>query len=1193
MGLERPSHTGAQTVTLRSTISTTNNNVMAQQSFSAPSLSGDKQHWGNLQHSGFAYALAQAAQSATAPMVVITADSGSAHRLRDELRFFLDLPAHDSDTPKNTSVVVQQMPDWEILPYDNFSPHQDIVSARLAILRQLPFADKQPHNTVLIVSASTLLHRISPKGFLLGSALSLKPGMRFDIDEQRRLFEQAGYRSVESVMEHGEYAVRGAIIDIFPMGCNTPFRIDLFDDEIESLRIFDPETQRSIEAVSEVELLPSHEFPMDDAARKQFRARFRETFDVNHRDCPIFEDIGQGIASPGIEYYLPLFFDETATLFDYLPPDSSLFVMEGIDAAVHTFWQDAQARFENRKVDPSRPLLPPAQVLLSNDDLLNCMSRFPKAHLTGERIQARAGRFNLEQQPLPNLTINARADKPLATLSQLIDSTAHVLIVAESAGRREMLLELLKDHKIYPKACDGWAAFLRDKPALAITTGLLEHGLYFPEDGIALIPEAQLLGQRVQQSRRRSEQRDEQNADQIIRNLTELRMDAPVVHLEHGVGRYRGLETLVVDGQTTEFLTLEYAKEAKLYVPVASLHLISRYTGADDAMAPLHNLGSEQWSKARQKAAQKAYDVAAELLDIYARREAREGFKFDPPDHHYLTFAASFPFEETPDQQIAIEAVIRDMQAPQPMDRLVCGDVGFGKTEVAMRAAFLAVQSGKQVAILVPTTLLAQQHYQNFRDRFADWPVEIDVLSRFKSTKEINHAKEQLQSGKLDILIGTHKLIQGDLEFNDLGLLIIDEEHRFGVRHKETLKSLRSSVDILTLTATPIPRTLNMAMSGIRDLSIIATPPARRLSVKTFVRQHDDALIKEAILRELLRGGQVYYLHNNVESIEKAASDLQKLIPEARVIVGHGQMRERQLEQVMSDFYHKRFNVLVCTTIIETGIDIPNANTIIIHRADKFGLAQLHQLRGRVGRSHHQAYAYLMTPSPKMMTPDAVKRLEAITDAQTLGAGFILASNDLEIRGAGELLGEGQSGQIQSVGFGLYSQMLESAVNAMKNGQTPNPDQPLTFGTDVNLRLPALLPEEYIHDVHTRLILYKRIAAANDDEALRTIQVELIDRFGLLPDSAKNLFRQMTIKLRAQRLGIQKLEAGVDVVRIEFNEQPNVDPMVILDMIQKNSHQYRVEGSTVLKHIGVNMEQPEQRFAVVEGLLSRLSENER
>lgn len=1151
---------------------------MSQASLPLPTHAGDKIIWANLGQTASAYAIASAARESSNPLLVITPDSNRANSLEEELHFFLS---------GDKGIEIMHFPDWEILPYDAFSPHQDIVSRRLETLYRLPHC----HHSILIISITTLLHRMSPRSYLESSCLVISRGDPFLLEQRRQQLEQAGYRCVDTVYEHGEFAIRGSLMDIFPMGADQPYRIDLFDDEIDTLRAFDPETQRSTEQVDSIELLPGHEFPMDKASRDQFRSRFRDTFDVDYRDCPLYQDIGQGMASPGIEYYLPLFFEQTATLLDHLPKQTLVIQCQGVQDALQHFWRDVSDRYENRKVDPMRPLLPPHHVMMPPEELNARLMDYARAKLQDEPVQEKQGRYNLSHTPLPELTLNARADNPLSPLEQFIATDTRILLVAESAGRREMLLEMLAQNQIKPVAFNNWSTFLGHRETLGITLGSLEGGLHLSEQdvalNVALIPEALLLGQRVMQKRRRKGD-SEYQTDQVIRNLTELREGAPVVHIDHGVGRYRGLQTLSVDAREAEFLTLEYANEAKLYVPVASLHLVARYTGTDDALAPLHRLGSEQWTKARRKAAEKARDAAAELLDIYARREARKGFAFEAPEQQYHAFGAGFPFEETPDQQQAIESVINDMTACQPMDRLVCGDVGFGKTEVAMRAAFMAVQSGKQVAILVPTTLLAQQHYESFRDRFADWPVEIDVVSRFRSAKQIQGLKEKLQDGRIDIIIGTHKILQGDLHFKDLGLLIIDEEHRFGVRHKEKLKSLRSEVDILTLTATPIPRTLNMAMSGIRDLSIIATPPAKRLSVKTFVRQHDDQLIKEAVLRELLRGGQVYYLHNEVSSIEKAAEGLQKLIPEARIGIGHGQMRERDLEQVMSDFYHKRFNILVCTTIIETGIDVPSANTIILHRADKFGLAQLHQLRGRVGRSHHQAYAYLMTPSPKSMTTDAVKRLEAIAEAQDLGAGFMLASNDLEIRGAGELLGEDQSGQIQSVGFTLYTEMLEKAVAAIRRGETPDLDKPLQQGTEVNMRLPALLPEDYIHDVHSRLILYKRIAAASSDQDLKALQVELIDRFGLLPEQTKNLFRQTRIRLTAEKLGIIKLDAGEGSIRIEFEDQPKVDPLAIIQMIQADPHLYKLEGSSVFKYSGA-MEQPEQRFATVESLLQKLA----
>ncbi|MFZ3155126.1 transcription-repair coupling factor, partial [Pseudomonas sp.] len=970
-----------------------------------------------------------------------------------------------------------------------------------------------------------------------------------------------------------------------PMGSSLPYRIDLFDDEIETLRTFDPETQRSIDKVESIKLLPAREFPLEKKAVSDFRGRFRERFDVDFRRCPIYQDLSTGITPAGIEYYLPLFFEETATLFDYLPADTQVFSLPGIEKAAEHFWTDARSRYEERRVDPERPLLPPADIFLPVEDCFARLKNWPRVVVSQDDIEEGVGRLRFNAKALPDLAIQAKAGEPLAALRRFIEEyPGRVLFCAESAGRREVLLELLARLKLKPNEFDSWPAFTTSNERLGICIAPLDDGLLLED--LALVAESPLFGQRVMQRRRREKSRD--GGDNVIKNLTELREGAPVVHIDHGVGRYLGLVTMEFDGQAAEFLALMYAEEAKLYVPVASLHLIARYTGSDDALAPLHRLGSEIWQKAKRKAAEQVRDVAAELLDIYARRAAREGYAFADPKADYATFSAGFPFEETPDQQAAIEAVYNDMLTAKPMDRLVCGDVGFGKTEVAMRAAFIAVHGGKQVAVLVPTTLLAQQHYNSFRDRFADWPVKVEVMSRFKSAREVSEAMQQLAEGKVDIVIGTHKLLQDDVKFNNLGLVIIDEEHRFGVRQKEQLKTLRSEVDILTLTATPIPRTLNMAVAGMRDLSIIATPPARRLSVRTFVMEQNNPTIKEALLRELLRGGQVYYLHNDVKTIEKCAADLAELVPEARIGIGHGQMRERELEQVMGDFYHKRFNVLIASTIIETGIDVPSANTIIIERADKFGLAQLHQLRGRVGRSHHQAYAYLLTPPRKQMTDDAQKRLEAISGAQDLGAGFLLATHDLEIRGAGELLGDGQSGQIQAVGFTLYMEMLERAVKSIRKGEQPNLDQPLGGGPEINLRVPALIPEDYLPDVHTRLILYKRIANAADEDGLKELQVEMIDRFGLLPEPTKNLVRMTLLKLQAEKLGIKKVDAGPQGGRIEFAADTCVDPLTLIKLIQSAPNRYKFEGATMFK-IQVPMERPEERFHTLEALFERLT----
>lgn len=1135
-----------------------------------PAASG-KQTWGNLPGAALSLAIAEAASNAKQFTLLLTADSQSAERLQEELAFFAP------------GLPVLHFPDWETLPYDVFSPHQDIISQRIAALYELPALT----HGVLVVPITTALHRLAPKRFLLGSSLVLDVGQKLDVDQMRTRLEAAGYRCVDTVYEHGEFAVRGALIDLFPMGSALPYRIDLFDDEIETLRTFDPENQRSIDKVESIRLLPAREFPLKKESVTGFRARFRERFDVDFRRCPVYQDLSTGITPAGIEYYLPLFFDETSTLFDYLPEDTQVFSLPGIEQAAEHFWKDVRNRYEERRVDPERPLLPPAELFMPVEDCFAHLKSWPRVVVSHDDVKTGIGRERFPASSFPELAIDAKASEPLGALRRFLEEfSGRVLFTAESAGRREVLLELLARLKLRPQEVAGWPQFVESKDRLAITIAPLDDGLLLQDPALALIAESPLFGQRIMQRRRREKGRDA--GENVIKNLTELREGAPVVHIDHGVGRYHGLVTLEIEGQAAEFLMLQYAEEAKLYVPVSSLHLIARYTGSDDALAPLHRLGSETWQKAKRKAAEQVRDVAAELLDIYARRAAREGYAFEDPQLDYETFSAGFPFEETPDQQAAIEAVRNDMLAPKPMDRLICGDVGFGKTEVAMRAAFIAVHSGRQVAVLVPTTLLAQQHYNSFRDRFADWPVRVEVMSRFKSAKEIQGAVQQLAEGKVDILIGTHKLLQDDVKFTNLGLVIIDEEHRFGVRQKEQLKALRSEVDILTLTATPIPRTLNMAVAGMRDLSIIATPPARRLSVRTFVMEQQNSVIKEALLRELLRGGQVYYLHNDVKTIEKCAADLAALVPEARIGVGHGQMRERELEQVMGDFYHKRFNVLIASTIIETGIDVPSANTIIIERADKFGLAQLHQLRGRVGRSHHQAYAYLLTPPRKAMTPDAEKRLEAIANAQDLGAGFVLATHDLEIRGAGELLGDGQSGQIQAVGFTLYMEMLERAVKSIQKGEQPNLDQPLGGGPEINLRVPALIPEDYLPDVHARLILYKRIANAADENGLRELQVEMIDRFGLLPEPAKHLVRLTLLKLQAASLGITKIDAGPQGGRIEFAADTSVDPMVLIKLIQSQPNRYKFEGATMFK-FQVPMERAEERFNTLEALLERLS----
>jgi transcription-repair coupling factor (superfamily II helicase) len=1142
---------------------------------SLPRKAGDRRHWGQLAGAGLALTLAATAEHHDGVVVVVTADTQAATRLEDELAFFLEgrLP-------------VLHFADWETLPYDQFSPHQDIISARLKTLALLPGMQRG----ILIVPLTTLAHRIAPRSYLGGRSLSLRIKQKLDISEFRRQLEGAGYVAVDTVYEHGEFAVRGSLIDLFPMGSESPLRIELFDDEVETLRLFDAETQRTVESVEKLELLPAKEFPLDKAAVRHFRDVWSETFFGDPKRCPVYQDVINGLASGGIEYYLPLFFDETGTLFDYLPGNSLVMLDGGANVHIAHFWQEIRNRYEDRRHDGTRPLLEPERLFLRDNELFEGINRFPRIDWQGGRVEERAGSDNLPFVAAPALPVDAKAEQPLQQLLQFLrnhDST-RVLFCAESAGRRESLLELFARAGLKPRSVSHWQEFVdsQDKTP-AITIAPLEQGLWLENPALAVIAESQLFGQRVMQRRRRKASNQDVSSELVIKNLSELQEGAPVVHIDHGVGRYQGLVTLDIDNQTQEFLLLEYADNAKLYVPVSSLHLIARYSGADDAAAPLHRLGTEQWSKARRKAAEQVRDTAAELLNIYARRAARPGHAFTFSEADYQLFASGFPFEETADQAAAIIATITDLRAPRPMDRLVCGDVGFGKTEVAMRAAFVAVQDGHQVAVLVPTTLLAQQHYENFRDRFADWPVKIEVLSRFKSAKEQTLALEQLGEGKIDIIIGTHKLLQNDVHFRNLGLIIVDEEHRFGVRHKEALKNMRAEVDMLTLTATPIPRTLNMAFSGMRDLSIIATPPARRLAVKTFVRESNPATVKEAVMRELLRGGQVYYLHNEVDSIEKSAEEIQKLVPEARIGIAHGQMRERELEQVMQQFYHKQFNVLVCTTIIETGIDVPSANTIIMDRADKLGLAQMHQLRGRVGRSHHQAYAYLLTPSIKAMTGDAEKRLEAIAQADDLGAGFSLASHDLEIRGAGELLGEEQSGNINTVGFTLYMEMLERAVKAIRAGKTPNLDQPLELATEVNLRISALIPDEYLPDVHNRLMLYKRISNAKTLEELHELQVEMIDRFGLLPEPTKNLFAVTALKLDAEALGISKIDAGPSGGRIEFGRETKVDPMRIVKMIQTQPRRFKLEGADRLRFM-LDMPETGDRLERVSDLLQSL-----
>ncbi|UOO82966.1 transcription-repair coupling factor [Uruburuella testudinis] len=1090
---------------------------------------------------------------------VFTQDVEQALRLQAAWQFF---------RPQDTTVF---LPDWETLPYERFSPHQDLVSERLSALWQL----KNKQADVLFVPVATAMQKLAPVSFMAGRTFWLKAGQTLNIDALRESLVEAGYSSVTNVVATGEFAVRGGILDIFPMGSEAPYRLDMFDDEIDSIKTFDPDSQRTLAPVSEIRLLPAHEFPTDTDAQKIFRARFREEIEANPAHAAVYQAVSKGHFGAGVEYYLPLFFeDDCATLFDYIGEDAVAVCIGDAHAEAARYWADVKTRFAMAQGDETYPPLHPRHLYLSDSEFSGRLKPYPQI----------LPEFDSPAHTLPDVAVNRQAEQPLQALQDFQTAFAgKILLCAESLGRRETMLGFMQQHGIKPQTVDNWQAFLHSDAPLCLTVTPLAYGFQLPSESIAVITESDLY-QYVARSRSKTRRKHNAVSDGLLRDLAEINIGDPVVHEEHGIGRYMGLVNMDLGEGSGEMMLLEYAEEALVYVPVSQLHLISRYSGAAHDNVHLHKLGSGAWSKAKRRAAEKARDTAAELLNLYAQRAAQQGHKFELNEQDYQAFADGFGYEETEDQAAAIGAVLKDLTQGKPMDRLVCGDVGFGKTEVALRAAFVAVMGGKQVCVLAPTTLLVEQHAQNFADRFADFPVKVAQLSRFNSGKATQQALAGMKDGTVDIVIGTHKLVQPDIEFKNLGLVIIDEEHRFGVRQKEQLKRLRANVDILTLTATPIPRTLSMALEGLRDFSLITTAPNRRLAVKTFVKPFSEASIREAVLRELKRGGQVFFLHNEVETIENMHERLAELLPEARIGVAHGQLRERELEQVMRDFLQQRFNVLLCSTIIETGIDIPNANTIIINRADKFGLAQLHQLRGRVGRSHHQAYAYLLTP--EYITKDAEKRLDAIAAADDLGAGFTLAMQDLEIRGAGEILGEGQSGEMIQVGFSLYTEMLKQAVRDLKKGRVPDLDAPLGVTTDIKLHSPALLPESYCPDIHERLVLYKRLATCETEQQINAVHEELVDRFGLPEQPVKTLLESHRLRLAAKALGIDAIDATSEAVTLTFGKNHSIDPAEIILLIQNNKN-YRLAGQNKLRVHAV-MEDVDTRIQTAKAVLKKL-----
>jgi transcription-repair coupling factor (superfamily II helicase) len=1130
--------------------------------------------WGELYGSSPAYFLAEVAATARAPLIVVAGSGREAEQYLAELRFFA-----------GGDLGLWSFPDRETLPYDPFSPHPDIVSERLATLAALPGLKRG----VVVTTQAALLDRLAPQSFIAAHAFALRAGERIDLPALRSRLVDAGYAQVTQVLSPGEFAVRGSVVDLYPAGAPRPYRLDLFDDQIESVRAFDPADQRSGERLAAVPLLPARELPASPEAIAAFRGRWRERFEGDPQSSGIYRAVTAGQVPAGIEAWLPLFFGSTAGFAAYLPPGSVIVDLVGLEPALDAQWADIARRYEEHRHDRERPLLPPEEAFVPAAELIESLASHPRIAVTPVKVEPIGSTrpfVNFGSGPPPQLRSDPRMPQPLDKLAAFASGfDGRVLVIADSAGRREVLAEMLRRQDLAAGAAADWPAFLAAETPLGIAIAPDVRGFLLPARRLAVVSEEQLFGERARQERRR--RRAERDPGAILRDLSALSPGAPVVHAEYGVGRYRGLRVMQVAGSPAEFLVLEYAGGDLLYVPVHALDLVTRYTGGSPESAPWHRLGTDQWQRARRRAAERVRDVAAELLDLYSRRAARVGHPLDFDETAYRAFEAAFPFEETVDQRDAIDAVLADMRAGAPMDRVVCGDVGFGKTEVALRAAFAAVSGGRQVAVLVPTTLLAQQHAQTFADRFADWPVRVESLSRFRTPSEQRAVVEGLRAGPVDIVIGTHRLLQRDVAFRNLGLVVVDEEHRFGVTHKERLKKLRADVDTLTLTATPIPRTLNMSLGGLRDLSLMTTAPAERVAIETFVAEWSDGLVREACLREIRRGGQVYFVHNAVEDIEAFAERLRRLVPEASVRVGHGQMRERDLEQLMLDFYHRRFQVLVCTTIIESGIDVPTANTILIDRADRFGLAQLHQLRGRVGRSHHRAFAYLLAPPAASLPEDARKRLEAIESLEDLGAGFTLATQDLEIRGAGELLGEEQSGQIQEIGIGLYLELLERAVAALREGREPVLEETRAAGCEVDLQLPALLPEDYVPDVHLRLQVYKRMAGTAERGQLDDLEAEIIDRFGPLPPPAQTLVVVHRLRQRAAALGLRRLELGSASGLAEFGESHRVDPARVVHLVQRPGGRYRLDGPARLR-LRIASEGAAARIAAAESVLGDL-----